>query len=223
MKICAGKFQRRETFWFRKPPNSSYPMSMHRTFRIFSYIASQMNVETNTSYRRINSLLNYLGATGSMIFLLKAQILSHSMEMTEREPPCARMNCLRPSTVRPRRITPRTVGRRGSSLQTRKLQKIGKTHYLSWVNIFLTTKMDVLHSFALLKTSSWKTLAFFFFFKTFFSNYMKFPKYKKNEQTNHPSTCPSSTNQVSFLLLITVFVMFSLQIYTILPKYSKEF
>ena len=50
-------------------------------------------------------------------FLLKAQILSHSMVTTDREPPCAMMNCLSPSTVIPRRSTPRTVGKRGSSLQ----------------------------------------------------------------------------------------------------------
>lgn len=38
---------------------------------------------------------------------------------------------------------------------------------------------------------------------------MKFDSRQINTATNHPSTCPSSTNHVSFLLLITVFVIFN--------------
>lgn len=53
----------------------------------------------------------------ALTFLLKAQILSHSIVTTDFDDPCAIMNDFRPSTVMPRRRTPRTVGKRGSSLK----------------------------------------------------------------------------------------------------------
>merc|ERR1719228_3171609 len=68
---------------------------------------------TGTLY--VLSTVVCLGTTGSITFLLKAQILSHSIKTTDLLLPCAMMNCFKASTVRPRFSTPLTVGRRGSS------------------------------------------------------------------------------------------------------------
>jgi len=99
--------------------------------------ASTMFTCTNSD----SSRAVYRGTTGSITFLLYAQILSHSIMLTEREDPCVMINCFNPSTVIPLLRTPRTVGNLGSS---------------------------------------------------------------------HPSTNPSPTNHVSFLLDITVFCKFNL-------------
>jgi len=55
------------------------------------------------------------GAIGSMTFLLKAQILSHSIITIDLDEPCETIKSFKPWTVIPRRRTPRTVGIRGSS------------------------------------------------------------------------------------------------------------
>lgn len=58
--------------------------------------------------------LNYIGK--HITFLLKAQILSHSINTTDLLEPWAMINCLKPSTVMPLLKTPLTVGNLGSSL-----------------------------------------------------------------------------------------------------------
>jgi len=61
----------------------------------------------------------YILYRAARTFLLTAQILSHSIMLTDLDEPWATMNCFSPSTVIPRLSTPRTVGNRGSSLNTR--------------------------------------------------------------------------------------------------------